>query len=63
MRMKSILLAALALFIGALTSCKKSSCELDENEAAGNTYAAITLSFGDDAFRASEEDDFNKRDD
>lgn len=63
MKMKSVLVAGLALFMGAMTSCNKSSDELNKNEVVGNTYAAITLSFGEDSFRASEEDDFNKRDD
>lgn len=61
--MKSVLVAGLALFMGAMTSCNKSSDELNKNEVVGNTHAAITLSFGEDSFRASEEDDFNKRDD
>lgn len=59
MKMKSILVAGLALFLGAMTSCNKGSEELNGKTEKGDTYASVTLSLGGDAFRA-EEDDFNK---
>ncbi|WP_036885387.1 Mfa1 family fimbria major subunit [Porphyromonas gingivicanis] len=62
MKMKSILVAGLALFLGAMTSCNKGSEELNGKTEKGDTYASVTLSLGGDAFR-TEEDDFNKRDD
>lgn len=61
MRIKSILVASLALFAGALTSCNKGSDEINKVEE-GNTYASVTLSFGENDFRADDEvNDFNPK--
>ncbi len=46
MRIKSILVAGFALFVGAFASCNKGSENLSKVEE-GNTYASVTLAVGD----------------
>lgn len=61
MRTKSFFLAGLALLAGALMpSCNKDNEKVKGTEE-GNTYASVTLSLGEEAFRAESEDDFNKK--
>lgn len=61
MRIKSILVAGFALFVGAFASCNKGSENLSEVEE-GNTYASVTLAVGDNLFRTDDEkQDFNPK--
>lgn len=61
--MKPILLAGLgALFMSVMASCNKGVDEPNNNVEEGNTHAAVTLSFGENLFRAdNEQNDFNPK--